>query len=58
MDYLSFKSGTDIRGIACEGVQGEHINLTDEAVAAMTAGFLCWFEKRADKPLDNCTKHQ
>lgn len=54
MDYLSFKSGTDIRGIACEGVENEHINLTDEAVKAMTNGFLCWLEKRIDKPLDKC----
>ena len=55
MDYLSFKSGTDIRGIACEGVEGEHVNLTDEAVAAMTAGFLCWFKNHTDKPLCDCT---
>lgn len=54
MDYLSFKSGTDIRGIACEGVEGEHVNLTDEAVAAMTAGFLCWFKKHTDKTLNDC----
>ncbi|MEE1019612.1 MAG: phosphomannomutase/phosphoglucomutase, partial [Acutalibacteraceae bacterium] len=55
MDYLSFKSGTDIRGIACEGVEGEHVNLTDEAVAAMTAGFLCWFKNHTDKQLCDCT---
>lgn len=54
MDYLSFKSGTDIRGIACEGVKDEHVNLTDEAVAAMTAGFLCWLQKRANKQICDC----
>lgn len=54
MDYLSFKSGTDIRGVACEGVEGEHVNLTDEAVSAMTAGFLCWFKNHTEKQLSDC----
>ncbi len=36
------KSGTDVRGVAAEGVEGEHINLTDEAVAAITNAFAVW----------------
>ena len=46
MDYLKLKSGTDIRGIAAEGVEGEHINLTDEAVCTITDAFLCWFSTK------------
>ena len=48
-NYKIFKSGTDIRGVACEGVPGEEVNLTDEAVAAMTAGFLLWVEDKVGK---------
>ena len=29
--WKQFKSGTDIRGVASDGVQGEDVNLTDEA---------------------------
>lgn len=54
MDLLKFKSGTDIRGVASEGVPGEPIGLTDEAVKAMAAAFLCWFEARSGKRADEC----
>ena len=41
------KSGTDIRGVACENEAGEAVNLTDDAVAAIANGFLVWLEGRA-----------
>ena len=34
-----FKSGTDIRGVASEGVEGQSVNLTDDVVADMADGF-------------------
>ncbi len=40
--YLHLKSGSDIRGTACEGVEGESIQLTDEAVFDLTVGFCKW----------------
>ena len=46
MDYLKLKSGTDIRGVAAEGVEGEHINLTDEVIKTITDAFLYWFCKK------------
>ena len=55
MNYKQFKSGTDIRGIAAEGVKDEHINLTDEAISAMTHGFLVWFCEKYDKQADEIT---
>lgn len=55
IDYKQFKSGTDIRGIAAEGVENEHINLTDDAVKAMTNGFLVWFCKKYQKNADEIT---
>ena len=50
MNYKSFKSGTDIRGVALEGVEGQNINLTDEVVANIANGFLLWLSKKVDKP--------
>ncbi len=38
-DWTELKSGTDVRGVALEGVEGEHINLTDEAVSGIMKAF-------------------
>ncbi len=51
--YKSFKSGTDIRGVASEGVEGQHINLTDDVVARMADGFVLWLSKRLSKSPDS-----
>ncbi len=49
MDYLSLKSGTDIRGVASQGVPNEEVTLTDEAVEAIAASFLFWCEEKLHK---------
>lgn len=51
--YKQFKSGTDIRGVASEGVEGQSVNLTDYAVANMADGFVLWLSKKVNKPCDN-----
>ena len=51
--YLPLKSGSDIRGVASEGVIGEEIQLTDEAVFDLTIGF-CRF--LADKGIKKGAK--
>lgn len=43
--YLYLKSGTDIRGTAADGVPGEEIELTDEAVFDLTVGFCKWLSE-------------
>lgn len=43
--YLHLKSGSDIRGVAVCGVEGENIELTDEAVFDLTIGFCKWLVK-------------
>lgn len=53
--YKIFKSGTDIRGIASEGVAGEPVNLTDDIVAAMADGFILWAEQKTGKPSSKLT---
>ncbi len=45
-DLLKFKSGSDIRGTAAEGVEGQPIELTDERVDKMAKGFYLWLSKR------------
>lgn len=45
-DLLKFKSGSDIRGTAAEGVEGQPIELTDERVSRMAKGFYVWLKKR------------
>ncbi|MCF2652184.1 phosphomannomutase/phosphoglucomutase [Anaeromassilibacillus senegalensis] len=46
--YKTLKSGTDIRGVASEG-GGAPINLTDEVIERIAAGFLVWCEKHLNK---------
>lgn len=53
--YKQFKSGTDIRGVASEGVQGQNVNLTDEVVASMADGFVLWLSKKVNKSPNELT---
>ena len=47
--FKIFKSGTDIRGVASEGVEGQSVNLTDEMVYKMADGFVLWLSKKLSK---------
>ena len=31
MDYSKLQNGSDIRGVALEGIEGQHVNLTEQA---------------------------
>lgn len=53
--WKQFKSGTDIRGVASEGVPGEEINLTDENIARMTDGFILWLSEKTGKSAGSLT---
>ncbi len=53
--YKQFKSGTDIRGVASEGVEGEPLNMTNEAVADMASGFCRWLMDKTDKKASELT---
>ena len=50
--YKQFKSGTDIRGVAVESVEGQPVNLTDEAVRHMADGFVLWLSEKVGKSAD------
>ncbi len=47
--WSQFKSGTDIRGIASEGVEGQAVNLTNQVVTAITKGFVKWLCDKTGK---------
>lgn len=53
--WNSFKSGTDIRGVASEGVAGEGINLTDEVIEKMASAFAMWLSCRVNKDSSKLT---
>ncbi len=49
MDYKALQNGSDIRGIALEGVEGQHVDLTEEAVADLSRGFVLWLRRKLGK---------
>ena len=46
MDYSKLQNGSDIRGIALEGMEGQHINLTEQACRDIGRGFALWLQHR------------
>ncbi|CAJ2629615.1 unnamed protein product [Trifolium pratense] len=49
-DFLRLQNGSDIRGVALEGVEGEDVNLTEPVAEAIGAAFAGWLveKKKAD----------
>ena len=39
MNWMKLQNGSDIRGVALEGIEGEHVNLTQEAVETIGKAF-------------------
>lgn len=46
MDYSKLQNGSDIRGVALEGIEGQHINLTEQACRDIGRGFALWLLKK------------
>lgn len=53
-DFMSLKSGTDVRGVAAEGTE-KAITLTDYAVERISAGFVRWLSNKCNKPIKELT---
>ena len=49
MDYSKLQNGSDIRGVALEGIEGQHINLTEQACRDIGRGFAVWLSKKCGK---------
>lgn len=48
-DYSKLQNGSDIRGVALDGVPGEPVNLDGEAAARLARGFLFWLSQKTGK---------
>ncbi len=50
MDYSKLQNGSDIRGVALEGIPGQNVNLTQQVCRDIGRGFALWlFEKNGKK---------
>ena len=49
MDYKKLQNGSDIRGVALEGIEGQHVNLTEQACRDIGRGFALWLRQRLGK---------
>lgn len=48
-EYLKLRNGTDVRGVAMDGVAGEPITLTEEAVENVAKAFCVWLISHTGK---------
>jgi phosphomannomutase len=52
---MSLQNGSDLRGVAMEGMDGQEISLTEEAAADLTFGFLTWLSEKTKKSMPELT---
>ncbi|XP_071706751.1 uncharacterized protein [Rutidosis leptorrhynchoides] len=46
VDFLKLQNGSDIRGVAVDGVVGESLNLTEPVTQAIAAAFAAWLSDK------------
>lgn len=51
-EILKLQNGSDIRGVALEGVEGEHVNLTPEIANVVGQAFAQWLSAKTNKSAD------
>ena len=49
MDLMKLQNGSDVRGVAVEGVEGEKVNLTPQIARQIGCAFVSWLEKKSGK---------
>lgn len=54
-DYKTLQNGSDIRGVAMEGIAGEAVNLGTEETMRLTKGFVLWLSEKTQKSPQNLT---
>ena len=47
--WKHLKSGTDIRGVALEGVEGQSVDLTDDVIETIASSFALWLKEKTGK---------
>lgn len=53
--YLKLQNGSDVRGIALEGIEGESVNLTPEIATCIAAAFAEYLSEKYNKSKDGLT---
>lgn len=53
--YLKLQNGSDVRGVALEGIEGETVNLTPEIVTYIAAAFAEFLVERCGKEAKDLT---
>lgn len=49
MDLSMLQNGSDVRGVALEGIPGESVNLTPEIAQRISEAFYIWLQKKTGK---------
>ena len=49
MDYKKLQNGSDIRGVALKGIEGQHVNLTESVCKDIGRGFALWLRQKTGK---------
>jgi len=49
-NYSKLQNGSDIRGIALDGIDGESVNLTDKETYYLSLSFTHWLSKKLNRP--------
>lgn len=49
MDYKKLQNGSDIRGVALEGIEGQNVNLTEKVCRDIGRGFALWLVDKTGK---------
>lgn len=52
-EIMRLQNGSDVRGIAVDGVENERVNLTEEAVGRIVGGFVEFLAEKLSKPKNN-----
>ena len=58
MDYMKLQNGSDIRGVALEGIEGQRINLTEQACRDIGRGFAVWLKNKTGKNTEPANTNQ
>lgn len=54
-NWPQLQNGSDIRGVALEGVEGEAVNLTPDITKILGMAFVCWLSQNLNKPVGELT---
>ncbi len=53
--YMKLQNGSDVRGVALEGIEGENVNLTPEIAKYIAAAFVEYLEEKYNTERENLT---